>query len=151
MRLILSLVHHFLPLSHPLSPFYLFAISFLPSPLPLLLLFPSLSEPSRSSVYTRPLRTKEGETGADNDLMYGPVMSLVGGPSAFLSPPSSLPLPAIRRFLPLRNEEQITRVDRITGGGKHAKFCIREIPVRDIIRSIRAHGVPVRKGYFARE
>lgn len=39
-------------------------------------LFPSLSELSLS---VSPLRTKEGGTGADNDLMYGPVMSLVGG------------------------------------------------------------------------
>lgn len=31
------------------------------------------------SLSVSPLRMKEGETGTDNDLMYGPVMSLVDG------------------------------------------------------------------------
>jgi len=51
-----------------LFPFYLFTISFP--------LFPSLFELSLS---VSPFQMKEGETGADNDLMYGPVMSLVDG------------------------------------------------------------------------
>lgn len=87
-RPFLPLCHHLLPLiphifprfSFPSSiilprslflfPFYLFTISFP--------LFPSLFELSLS-LSVSPRRMKEGETGADNDLMYGPVMSLVDG------------------------------------------------------------------------
>lgn len=68
--LIFTLVHH--------SPsLFLFSSFLFPSFHNLL---PPFSISFRTaSLSVSPFRTKEGETSADNDLMYGPVMSLVGG------------------------------------------------------------------------
>lgn len=109
----------------PPLPLFLAPSIFSQSPSPFFHLFPNC-------LYVRPLRTKEGETGADNDLMYGPVMSLVGGRTP---------------LFPLRNEEQITRVDRITRQRKVRKheIFIRKIPARAALHPVSMYSNRLRR------
>lgn len=111
--------------SLPPLPLFLAPSIFSQSPSPFFHLFPNC-------LYVRPLRTKEGETGADNDLMYGPVMSLVGGRTP---------------LFPLRNEEQITRVDRITRQRKVRKheIFIRKIPARAAFHPVSMYSNRLRR------
>lgn len=72
--LIFSLVSLFPRPSFSLAPSFSFLSIFSQSPSPFFHLFSNCL-----SLSVSPRRMKEGETGADNDLMYGPVMSLVDG------------------------------------------------------------------------